>query len=95
MDRLIETSRVLTDNGAIASRGDNPVQFLIEVMAAVVVWAAAFAFNQFGVEVDLARPPAAEDRPTVQRSPQAAAAPASEAASDDCPDSKKAAVHRI
>lgn len=71
------------------------MQFLIEVMAAILVWAAAVAFNQFGVEVDLTRPPAAEDQPTVQRSPQAAAAPASEAARDDCPDAKKAKVHRI
>lgn len=71
------------------------MQFLIEVMAAIVVWAAALAFNQFGVEVDLARPPAAKDQPTVQRSPQAAAAPAGEPATDDCPDAKKAQVHRI
>lgn len=71
------------------------MQFLIEVMAAIVVWAAALAFNQFGVEVDLTRPPAAEDRPTVQRSPQAAAAPAAGVAADDCPDAKKATVHRI
>lgn len=71
------------------------MQFLIEVMAAIVVWAAALAFNQFGVEVDLVRPPAAEDQPTVQRSPQAAAAPAGEAVTDECPDAKKARVHRI
>lgn len=71
------------------------MQVLIEIMAAIVVWAAAFAFNQFGVEVDLTRPPAAEDQPTVHRSPQAAADPAGEPARDDCPDAKKAAVHRI
>lgn len=71
------------------------MQFLIEVMAAIVVWAAALAFNQFGVKVDLAPPPAAHDRPTVQRSPQAAAAAARDGSSDDCPDAKKAGVHRI
>lgn len=70
------------------------MQFLIEVMAAIVVWAAALAFNQFGVEVDLTRP-AAQERPTVQRTPKTAAAPAKETANEDCPDAKKAEIHRI
>lgn len=71
------------------------MQFLIEVMAAIVVWAAALAFNQFGIEVDLTRPPAARETPTVQRSPQAAATPSKETAAEDCPDGKKASVQRI
>jgi len=33
------------------------VQTLLEITAAVVLWAATLAFARFGIEVDLPRPP--------------------------------------
>ena len=71
------------------------MQILIEVMAAIVVWAAALAFSQFGIEVDLARPSAGQERPIIERSPRAEVQPSTEASDEDCPQAKAAAIHRI
>ena len=71
------------------------MQILIEVMAAIVVWAAAFAFSQFGIEVDFPRPPAGQEGRTVERSPPVQPQPAAKAVKEDCPEAKAATIHRI
>jgi hypothetical protein len=38
------------------------MQFIVETLAALVVWAAGLAFAQFGIEVDLTRATATEQR---------------------------------
>lgn len=71
------------------------MQILIEVMAAIVVWAAALAFSSFGIEVDLVRPPASEESRTIERTPRAEIQPPTRAADKDCPEAQTAAIHRI
>ncbi len=71
------------------------MQILIEVMAAIVVWAAALAFSPFGIDVDFARPPAGEESRTIERSPRAESQPPTKAAEEGCPDAKAATIHRI
>lgn len=59
------------------------MQFIVEVLAAIVVWAAGLAFSQFGIELDLARPAATPER-VIQRTPP----PEAESAVAQCPDQK-------
>lgn len=71
------------------------MQVLIEVMAAIVVWAATLVFSQFGIDIDLARPAPSQESRTIERSPKTQPRPSGKAAEDDCPETKAAAIHRI
>lgn len=71
------------------------MQILIEVMAAIVVWAAALAFSQFGIEVDLPRPAPSPENRTIERSPRPQSQPSAKVVEEDCPEAKGAAIHRI
>ena len=68
---------------------------MIEIMATIVVWAAALIFNPFGIAIDLSRPAAGPESRTIERSPQARPAPSAKAAGDDCNEPKAVAIHRI
>jgi len=71
------------------------VQVLIEIVAAAVVWAATLVFTQFGVEIDLSRPPAGHPERTVERTSDPSPQPRAEATREECPDAKEARVQRI
>lgn len=71
------------------------MQVLIEIMAIMVVWAAALVFTQFGIEIDLSRPSAGREERTVERTAGPVAQPSAKAAGEECPDAEKARVHRI
>jgi len=60
------------------------MQFIVEVLAAIVVWAAGLAFSQFGIELDLARPAATAER-VVHRTPP----PQVQPTVAECPDQKQ------
>ena len=71
------------------------MQFLIELLAALVVWTATLVFAQFGIEVDLSRPAEARHERTVQRTPSPRAEPAAQAAEEDCPEARAARLRRV
>ncbi len=66
------------------------MQFVVEFLAALVVWAAGVAFAQFGVEVDMTRPAATEQR-VVERTEIAQAQPAA----GECPDAAKGRLQPV
>lgn len=66
------------------------MQTIVEFLAILVVWAAGAAFAQFGVEVDLSRPPATQER-VVERTAIAEARPAA----GECPDAAKARLQPV
>jgi len=63
------------------------VQAVIEIVAAMVVWAASVAFAHFGIEIDTTPPPAREEA-LARRTP---ATPAH----DPCPDAEKGRIRRV
>lgn len=69
------------------------MQALLEIVAAIVIWAASLASSQLGIEVDLSRPPAREV-PAAPPAPPPEAAAGSPAAGP-CPDAEKSGVRRV
>ncbi len=67
---------------------------LLEITAAILLWAATLAFAQLGIEVDLPRPPTiaspAADRPAPSPEPDRKT-PAKVA----CPDAKTVAIRAV
>lgn len=66
------------------------MQSALEFVAALVIWAAGAAFAQFGVEVDLSRPAAAQER-VVERTAIAQAQPVAV----ECPDTAEARLQPV
>jgi len=69
------------------------VQALIEIVAAMVVWAASVAFAHFGIEFDNPPPPVRED--ALARRTPGPPATAATPAFDPCPDAEKARIRRV
>ncbi|MDQ0462327.1 hypothetical protein QO010_000075 [Caulobacter ginsengisoli] len=69
------------------------MQFILDIIAAALVWLAAVAFGHFGIKVDLPdrHPPKAER--IIERTP----APARQSArtNPDCPELKPAALKTV
>jgi len=66
------------------------MQFIFELLAALVVWAASIAFAQLGIDVDLSRPAASQER-VIERT-----APARiEQTVEICPDEANAKLRRV
>lgn len=66
------------------------MQFIFELLAALVVWAASIAFAQFGIEVDMSRTTAGELRVIERTVPVRA-----EQSVNACPDEAKAKLRRV
>lgn len=69
------------------------MQFILDVIAAVVIWLAAVAFSHFGVKVDLPR----HDPPKAERTIERTRAPARAGRQDidadpNCPQVKPAVM---
>lgn len=67
------------------------MQALLEIVAAIVIWAASLAVSQLGIEVDLSRPPQRET-PVARRPPEAAA---ETPAASPRPDAERARIRRV
>lgn len=73
----------MTDNGALSNPGTGVMQGLIDILAALFIWAAAVLLAPFGVEVSSARPHGDSGPRAVERT--APPAPVAAPASGDCP----------
>lgn len=81
----------MTDNDGLSSLGVGAMQVLIEILAALFIWAAAVLLSPFGVEVATARPHGDSAPRTIERT--APAAPAAAPVSGDCPQASQDRLH--
>lgn len=81
----------MTDNGDLSNLGVGAMQVLIDILAALFIWAAAVLLSPFGVEVATARPHGDSAPHAVERTRPAA--PASAPASGDCPQASDDRLH--
>ncbi len=70
------------------------MQALLDIMAAIVVWAASLALSQLGIDADFLRP-GAHQPPAAHASPQTVGEPRETPASEPCPDAEKARIHGV
>lgn len=70
------------------------MQALLEIVAAIVIWAASLVVSQLGIEVDLSGPPARE-APAARVAPAGPEAAAETPAENPCPDAAKARIRRV
>jgi len=93
MRRAIAAKQRMNDNRDLSNRGIGAMQVLVEILAVVVVWAAALLLSPFGVDVGFARPAEASRERTVERTPPPE--PVRPTASDDCPEGSKARLQPV
>lgn len=70
------------------------MQALLELIAAIVIWAASLVLAQLGIEVDPPRSPTGEI-PVARQTPSAPEAGAGTPAGNPCPDADKARIRRV